>query len=284
MIYTLQNKQITVKISSIGAEIISAVKGGKERVWQNETGEWNGHGPVLFPVCGHFGLTVDGKSYPIGAHGFAKKSDFALTAKTDDSVTLTLRSDETTKAVYPFDFVFDVIYCLQGSTVEITYKVQNLAKEALYFACGGHESFVIDTDRVDEYELVMEKQENFLHQVHDDDGYLTGETQDFGTGKALTLSYGFFQDGRTLILKDVRSRKATLRKKTGEKVTEITFDGFDNLLLWRGGNTKYICIEPWTNLPDLAGAPDIEFSQKAGVIKVDGKSEITLVRTVTYGD
>ncbi|MBQ7879981.1 MAG: hypothetical protein IJ317_04970 [Clostridia bacterium] len=284
MIYTLQNKEITVKISSIAAEIISVVKGGKERVWQNETGEWNGHGPVLFPVCGHFGVTVDGKSYPIGAHGFAKKRDFALTTKTDDRLTLALRSDETTKAVYPFDFIFEVTYRLASNVVEIEYKVQNPAKTPLYFACGGHESFALDTDRVDEYEIVFEQEEKIVHQVHDDDGYLTGETQDFGAGKAFTLPYDFFQDGRTLVLKDLRSRKATLCKKTGGVVAQITFDGFENLLLWRGGNAKYICIEPWTNLPDLANTPDIEFSQKAGVIKVDGESEITLVRTVAYGD
>ena len=88
MIYTLKNNEITVAISSVAAEIVSVLKGGKERVWQNETGEWSGHGPVLFPVCGHFGLTVDGKAYPIGAHGFAKKSDFALLDKTENSVTL----------------------------------------------------------------------------------------------------------------------------------------------------------------------------------------------------
>ena len=284
MIYTLKNNEITVAISSVAAEIVSVLKDGKERVWQNETGEWNGHGPVLFPVCGHFGLTVDGKAYPIGAHGFARKSDFALVEQTDNSVTLGLRAGENTKKVYPFDFLFTVTYRLAGSTVEIAYTVQNLAKTPLYFACGGHESFTIDTDRVDEYEIVFDNEEDIVHQVHDDDGYLTGETQDFGRTNAFTLPYDFFQEGRTLVLKNLRSRKASLCKKGGEKVVEITFDGFDNLLLWRGGNAKYICIEPWTNLPDLANTPDIEFSQKAGVIKVDGEKEITLVRTVKYGN
>ena len=51
MIYTLKNDKLTAEISSLGAELISVKDGaGYEYIWQGE--DWNGHAPVLFPLCG----------------------------------------------------------------------------------------------------------------------------------------------------------------------------------------------------------------------------------------
>lgn len=51
MRYTIKNEKVSVTLESVGAEIISVVMDGKERVWQNETGEWAGHGPMFFPFA-----------------------------------------------------------------------------------------------------------------------------------------------------------------------------------------------------------------------------------------
>ncbi len=61
MFYTLQNRHAKIKVNDFGAELSSVVIDGKERLWQNSDGTWNEHAPLLFPVCGHFGCTVDGK-------------------------------------------------------------------------------------------------------------------------------------------------------------------------------------------------------------------------------
>jgi len=58
-------------------------------------------------------------------------------------------------------------------------------------------------------------------------------------------------------------------------------DGFENLLLWHAQDAKYICIEPWMNLPDTEGKENIEFSQKEGVMKVAPNTVKTLTRTIT---
>ena len=49
MTYQLSSGLLELEISSIGAELISVKKQGKERLWQNENGGWSGHAPVLFP-------------------------------------------------------------------------------------------------------------------------------------------------------------------------------------------------------------------------------------------
>ena len=270
-----------VTVDSLGAELISVVKDGKERVWQNPTGEWAGHAPLLFPVCGHCGVSVDGISYPIAMHGVARKSQFALVEQGETFVCLALASDEATRKVFPFDFIFEVTYRLNGNTLQIEFNVKNPAQTPLYFACGSHESYALD-ENVDGYSIEFETQETLTHYPHNNGGYLTGEKVDYGTRKVLDLPRDVLQDGTTLIFKGIQSRKVRLMKKDGTPLADVSFEGFPNLLFWRALDAKYICIEPWTNLPDLADVPDVEFSHKEGVMRVDGGASKKLVRTITY--
>lgn len=281
MQYTIDNGTLCVKVKSYGAEIVSVVKDGKERLWQNETGEWEGHAPLLFPVCGHFGLKYGGEDYPIRAHGFASKMEFTLVEQTENSLEFEIESNKETKKSYPFDFKFKVVYSIEGSKLSIAYKVSNPAETPLWFACGGHDAFALDHD-VDAYEVRFDKDENFVHHYHDDDGYMTGETLSYGTGKNFPLPIDFLQEGRTLIFKEINSRKVSLCEKGGKTLATLAFEGFENLLLWREGEGKFICIEPWTNLPDYLGVPQAEFSEKAGVVEVAPKSETTMTRIIEY--
>ncbi len=281
MQYTIDNGTLCVKVESYGAEIVSVVKDGKERIWQNETGEWAGHAPLLFPVSGHFGVKVNGTEYPILAHGFAKRMEFALVAQTENSLCFAIEANAETKKVYPFDFKFEVVYTIEDSKLSIAYKVKNPAETPLWFACGAHDAFALDHD-VDAYELLFETCENLVHNYHDDGGYMTGETFSYGTGKSLPLPVDFLQEGRSLIFKDIRSRKVSLCEKGGKTLIKITFEEFPNLILWRAGAGKFICIEPWTNLPDYVGVPQAEFSKKEGVVEVAPKSDKTMTRIIEY--
>lgn len=282
MQYTISNEELSVSVDDYGAQLVSVRYNGKERLWQNETGEWDGHSPVLFPLCGHFSITVDGKTYPMKAHGFARKCTFACTKQTSNELAFTIKDSEETKKYYPYEFVLTISYKIEDNKLFASYQVENPATRSLYFACGGHDSFATESGDMSKLQIVFEKEENFLHYYHDDDGYLTGETRDFGKGKSLVLPEDFLQEGATLIFKDMKNDKVTLCKKDGTKLASLTFAGYPNLLLWREGNAKFICIEPWTNLPDLVGAKDVELSQKDGVIEVKAGETKTLTRIVEY--
>ena len=103
-----------------------------------------------------------------------------------------------------------------------------------------------------------------------------------GTVKIFPLPLEYLQHGNTLIFKNITSRAVTLKERDGKPFAKVTFDGFNNLLLWRAENAKYICIEPWTNLPDPEKTPDIEFKTKAGVMEVAPKTVKTLTRSIEY--
>ena len=284
MNYIIKNDKLTVTIASFGAEIISVLKDGKERSWQNPTGEWDGHAPLLFPVCGRCGITLDGKQYPIGFHGFAHKTEFAVEKQGEDFISLSISASEATKAVYPFDFKFTITYKLENEKLVIDQTMQNLSqKSPLYFAIGGHDSFALDYN-LDSYKLDFEKEEDIVSWETDDNGRLSGEVTNFGKAKVFDLPNDYMQKGVTLILKGVNSRKVTLcEKDSGKPLIAVSFDGgFKNLLFWREDNAKFICIEPWTNLPDFINAPDPDFKEKYGVIEVAPDTAKKLVRTIEY--
>lgn len=280
MTYTLQNEYISLTADTAGAELVSVTAGGRERLWQNENGSWGKHAPLLFPVCGHCEMKVNGAVYPLSAHGFAAKREFLLLRRTDTSLCFVLCADDETKKQYPFDFTFTVTYALHGNALTITYEVENSAAAPLPYACGGHESFALASD-VGDYKIVFEKKEQLVHRFHDDDGFLTGQTEEYGNTRELVLPADFLTDGKTLIFPRIKSRAVSLCRVSGEKEADILFPDFENLLLWRPHGARMICIEPWMNLPDTQGEHK-EFAEKEGVRFVPPQSRATVTRTIRY--
>lgn len=273
------NKILSVEADTLGAELVSVKAHGRERLWQNGSGEWSGHAPVLFPVCGRSAVRVNGEDYPIERHGFARTSEFTLKMRRKSSVCFELSSSDATRAQYPFDFVFRVRYLLRGERLHICYEVENPSNSVLYFSCGGHESFALERPLC-EYELRFPKRETFSSLLHNDQGLITGESIDFGEGQIFALPESFLSEGRTIIFKDLRSRKLRLCEHGGRPLAKIAFGGFSNLLLWRAGSALFLCIEPWHNLPDREEPREI--SVREGMIAVTPHGKKKLVRTITY--
>ena len=281
MRYTIENDLLGVTVDTYAAEVVSVKKDGKEWVWQNDDGNWAEHGPMLFPVSGRCGVCVNGVEYPINPHGFARESVFKLVERGENFLRFFLKTNKETKKVYPFDFELYATYTLSRDTLYIEYDVRNPSKKPLYFACGGHESFNLE-NAIGEYEIRFEKAENLVNLVHDSKGRLTGDTIDYGTTDTFVLPADFLVDSKTLIFKDLQSRKIVLAEREGKALAEIAFPDFSNLLFWRALDSKYICIEPWSNLPDTVNTPDCEFAQKAGVFEVAPKSGRKIVRSIRY--
>ena len=281
MVYEIGRGDLRVQINDHGAEIVSVRYRGEERSWQNENGSWAGHAPVLFPVCGHCGVTVDGVRYAMPPHGFARKSEFSCAAQSENTVSFVLQDSERTLAVYPFRFALTVTYTVDNDTVTIDTAVRNRGDRTLYFSLGGHDSFALSGD-LENYSLRFEKEETFDALEHDEGGYCTGNTLPFGKGTLLRLPADFLQEGRTLILPRVRSRKVRLCNEAGRANSEISFAGFAHLLLWRPHGANMICIEPWLNLPDRAGEEGGDLSEKEDMQAVRAGQTAAFTRSIRY--
>lgn len=280
MIYTIENNELSVRISSLGAEVVSVKHNGIERSWQNENGSWSGHAPVLFPVCGNSSVIFGGEKFDMPFHGFARTSEFECVRSDFGSVCLVLSANEYTRKIYPFDFSLYIEYALSANNLIITYRIQNRSDGALYFSLGGHDSFAL-SENISRYKLVFPRKEKFDALLHDDSGRLTGEIMYMGEGYDLILPEELLCDGRTLIFSNIYSDKVTLCRLDGKKCVGLTLGGMSNLLLWRPNGAQMICIEPWMNLPDNA-FDAASFATKCGVKRVEGKGSFELTRTIEY--
>lgn len=152
MEYCLDNGTLSVRVSSLGGELQSVKKDGKEYLWQGDPAYWDSKAPNLFPYIARLTketCTVHGKAYRMPIHGFLPTTE--LTAEVQEkerqedgrAVRLVLRldADERTLACYPFMFTLRIIYELKEDTLRITYEVENDGAEEMYFGIGGHPGF-----------------------------------------------------------------------------------------------------------------------------------------------
>lgn len=247
----LENGRIRAEISPLGAEPVSIKFCGRERLWQNENGAWAGHAPVLFPVCGMRPFCDGGKTLRLPRHGFARKSHFLLSFCDGKRAEFTLSASAETKKLYPYDFVLKAEYEIEEDGLRARFEASNLGEKPMPLSLGGHFSFALFSP-ISGYVLLFEKEERFLSLGHDEEGLLTGETADMGTGYELKLAESMFEDGKTLIFGNVRSRTVSLFSE-GNCELRFSFGGATNLLLWRPQGGSAVCIEPWGNLPHRAG-------------------------------
>ncbi len=293
MIYHIENDFLKIGVESLGAELksIFSKSDGFEYLWQGSEKSWNGSSPVLFPYCGRMTdgeLIYKGKAYDAQPHGFLRKRELSLSAKSEDSITFTLQADEQTKAVFPFEFIFDITFALNGNTLSCTAKISNPAKsEPLYFSYGAHPGFNITfggkSDTIDEYSLTFSPEKESIDRV-DIVNFLASDTlytTPLTNGKHLALSNEFFEKDQffTNIPK-----KVTLRSETGNKSITMTYSDFDYLGIWRPvGDAPFVCIEPWAGLPDRLDVK-CDFSAKFANMKLEPNTSRTFYYDVTIGE
>ena len=280
MIYNFGSETLRCVVDTLGAELISVKLNGKERLWQNDNNTWTGHAPILFPFAGNCHVIKDGVAYTGPRHGVARIQQFELVSLTDSEATFALRSNETTKASYPFDFTLYITYTVTGNAIKIAYKVVNDGDETMYAAFGSHESYALDGE-VDEYEAVFEQEEKFISlNAHPEDGRLTGESKDYGTGTHFPFPKAYLND--TVIFTKPNSRVVYL-KKIGEEapLAKLTYKGFDNILFWHPKESKMVCMEPWQNLPDDYGV-EKEISENGWLKAIAPKAEVTAEHEIEY--
>lgn len=265
MIYTIQNEYLTVEISDLGAELMSVrTKDGHEYLWQGDSRYWEGRAPIMFPICGRLyngEYTYLGKTYTLPNHGFARKSVFALKSAAVSFVTMELVSNEETKELYPFDFVFDVTFALNGNELSIKYEVKNKDERDLIFSVGGHPAFNVPLDDGLDFEDCYVEFTKPCEAVRVDFSptcFLTHNDKPYSKGatKRIDLRHDLF-DNDAIFLYNV-CKEITLASEKSPRSVTMKFDGMKYIGLWHTVKTDapYVCIEPWTGIPATDGITD----------------------------
>ena len=287
-VITLKNSELTIEVKTLGAELTSVKdNSGKEYIWCGDPAVWEGQCPNLFPIVsrlrnhGENKYPLGGEIYEMGMHGFAKNSEFEVEEQSENSATFLLRSNDKTRAQYPFDFEFRIVYTLDGRKVKVDFVTDNKTNGKMYYSAGSHEGFAINGG-IENYSLVLDEEETLgKYEVLPQGGIGENATLVFRDSRELKLNDDFFAVD-ALIFFGIRSRGIALRDdRTGEKI-HVAFPGFDTLLVWKKQGGEYVCIEPWAGAPDLAWKPYEDFKDKWRIRTLyEGMSE-TLTHTITF--
>lgn len=266
---TIENDFLQVSVDTFGAELksLKSRKSGREYLWQGDPQVWKDTAPFLFPVVARQlddCYTLNGNTYHMPMHGFAKDKEFTPEAKAADSVTLTLTQDAETLTWYPFRFQLTTLIQLQERTLSVTHQVRNLSPEDMPYSLGEHPGFrvpMVEGESLSDYFLEFEQEESALRWYLDDE--IIAGSEPGLSGKLLAVTPTLFDRG-ALIFKHLNSRYVTLRSKNHTHTVTMDLSGWEYLGIWAKPKAPYVCIEPWNGLASSKWS-DSDIWKKEGI-------------------
>lgn len=279
MYYTIENDYLTVQINDAGAELHSIVnkENGVEYLWQGNPDIWYGQSPVLFPFIGRLlddKYRYNGKEYTMQKHGFARKRTFESVSCAGSEAVFVLRSDDTTRPSYPFEFELYVKFTLKGKTLQATHTVVNKTDGEMYFSLGGHPGF---NCAIGDY-LEFDQPETLDTETIDADSIRIAEkTPVLREEKRITITEDIFNND-ALILSGIRSKAVTLRSDKHDRAVRFTFGDVPFLGIWAKPGAPYVCIEPWCGVNDDRNVRT-DVSEKEGIVRLPKGGVFDLVYT-----
>lgn len=274
--YTLASDALTVTVDAKGAELKSFrnKQTGLQYLWSGDPAFWAKTSPVLFPVVGALKANAyfyRGKTYGLPRHGFARDKEFAVAEQTENSIRFTLTSDAATLDVFPFQFVFAIVYAVQGATLSVRYVVENKGDEPMAFSVGGHPAFALplaEGTAYNDYALRFEKEETAGRWPITKDGLIDSAPQPLlQATRELLLTKELFQKD-AIVLKGLQSKQVELVSDKTPHGLRFSFDGFPYLGLWAAPGADFLCIEPWCGIADSVDASG-ELLEKEGIEKLE---------------
>ena len=194
--------------------------------------------PILFPICGNLPdntYTYNGQQYTLKQHGFARDLPWEVTnqqIQESASLTLVLKSNEQTRAVYPFDFQLAFTYQILGNSLEIQQRYTNHSTVPMPFSAGFHPYFATSDKTQLEFEIpATEFQDQKTKTVHP----FSGEF-DFNSDE-IDVAFGQLSD-----------QVATVTDKQRQLQIEMSWNDafYGTVVFWTLKGKDFYCLEPWT--------------------------------------
>ncbi|HWG04930.1 MAG TPA: aldose 1-epimerase family protein [Beijerinckiaceae bacterium] len=263
-----------------GAELRSWRVAGRELMWQGDPASWQATSPVLFPICGatNNGVRVGGTTFPLGIHGFAAQSVFAIEAIDNDHVRFALNDDLATRSLYPFDFSLVVEYRIASASIEARLHVRNVGKGQMPYACGFHPGFRWPFGRggPDDYCIVFDEAESPEVPVIAAGGLFSAQLRRVPlTGRTLNLSAALLA-AEALCFLGANSRGLDFVGPDG--AIRVDFQNFPHLALWARPPAEFLCVEAWTGYGDPVGYDGDLFAKPSMRILSPGEEAVHGVR------
>lgn len=193
--------------------------------------------PILFPICGNLPdntYTYQAQQYSLKQHGFARDLPWQVTTQSEQvpvSITLTLNSNEQTRAVYPFDFQLAFTYKLEGNSLEIRQLYTNHSSEPMPFSTGLHPYFWTTDKSQLQFDIPATQYTDQLTRI----------THHFNGG------FDFNADEIDVAFRQVNRNTATVTDPSRRLQLTLDYsDTYSTLVFWTVKGKDYYCLEPWS--------------------------------------
>ena len=257
---TIQNDCLTVVIEDAGAQLASVRgKDGTEYLWQGDPAVWERRAPLLFPIIARLKdnqYTLDGVTYTIPTHGFCRNAPFMLVESSRTSAAFRYTDTAETRKVYPFAFSLTVRYTLEGNRLVKSHEVRNNSGATMYYELGGHDGYrapLKSGETMSDYAICFPGVNAVTPYGMDAANMITPKdvTYSLTDGRMPLKPSAYHLD--TIILDGLPEHKAVLVDAHNNPRVTVEFADFPYLGVWTANkdfDTNYVCIEPWTTLPD----------------------------------
>ena len=246
----IRSERLVAEISPHGAELTRLRdRDGNDLLWNGCEKWWTGRAPLLFPIVGALPnntAVVDGKTFSMRQHGFARNKQFSVVGASLTECTFGLASDDETRRQFPFDFVLEVTFAIEGAALRIGATVFNKSSRAMPVSFGFHPAFrwplPYGGSRQD-HEIRFERPESApIRRLTDGLLDLTASREMF-EGSTMALDDAMFVPG-ALIFDQLQSRAVSFGVP-GKPSIQIRFPNMPHLGVWTKPGAGFLCVEPW---------------------------------------
>lgn len=280
---------LRASINPFGAELSSLRDAqGRELMTDADPAYWTGRAPILFPIVGRLNddvLWLDGASYRLEKHGFARRSTFDPVDVTPTSALFRMTDNGSTREAFPFAFLLEIGFAIEGATLTMTAKIGNDGDAPMPFSFGWHPAFAwplpggaAKTDHAITFETDEPEPLRGLNEA----GLIAEDRPTPVVGKRLALRDALFEND-ALIWNPIHSQHLTYGSATASArgpQLEIAFPDTPRLGIWTKPGAAFLCIEPWHGIADPVGYQG-DFRDKPGVISIAPGAQHSATMQVT---
>jgi galactose mutarotase-like enzyme len=275
LIYSVSNKNISISVNSVGAELTSLKTSNTELLWQSDKAVWARYAPVLFPIVGKLKndqFNYNNAAYKLTQHGFARDREFTLIGQTGNMLEFELTADAETLEKYPFHFSLRIRYELEETALKVNYLVFNPDKRDLLFSIGAHPGFNckrVDGENLNDFYLEFENSNDLIREKLSD-GLLSGERSVVKLNdRKLKLNTALFEED-ALVFKNKQIESVKLCSVKSKQQIIMNCKDWPYFGIWtKKGSDAFVCLEPWHGIADHVNFEG-ELSKKEGIIHIKG--------------
>jgi galactose mutarotase-like enzyme len=252
-VISLKSAALAVEIAVLGAELQSLRDADGRDYLHDGSSFWSGRAPLLFPIVGAIKgdrHVVDGTSYTLEKHGFARYSTFEVVETAPDRALFRLEDSEASRAQYPYRFRLDVEFALAGAKLATLATVLNTDNQPIPVAFGFHPAFKwplpgAGQKRDQVIDFAREEPEPITRI--DTEGLIVREESSPVQGRRLHLEDSLFDEDALIFLK-ANSRSLRYGPASGGSPSlQVDFETMPHLGIWtKPGGAPFLCIEPWS--------------------------------------